>query len=242
MGRQMNNAMNTAPTDTVRIARSTPLALLLLWMAATAAAAAQPRLPLPPLAEGEPATPASAPGVELPTNVYAPPTPPAVAAPIPAMPAPISAVGEPSAELSGSGRSEALQRLVDTLQDRAHAAERSRTSVFWLALLAAPVGFAAGALFARYKNYQQLNVAIRALMERGVAVPPELLTPLESKGPAWSDRRKGILLFASGLGTMFLLAVGLGPEHGVWSLGLLPVFVGLAYLVLARLERKPNVQ
>jgi hypothetical protein len=107
-------------------------------------------------------------------------------------------------------------------------------------LFALPISFAGGVFFARYKHYQQLNQTLRALMEKGVAVPPELLTPRPTNVAVISDFRKGLLLVWSGIGAAFLLGV-IFHGSGTWSLGLIPIFTGLAYLVLAKLERPPKM-
>ena len=122
-------------------------------------------------------------------------------------------------------------------EDHARATQSNIPLLILVILFAIPLAFAGGVFFARYKNYQQLNETVRALIEKGVSIPPEMLTPNAPKGPAMSDFRKGLLLIWSGIGAAFLLGIVI---HGsrAWSLSLIPIFTGLAYLVLWRLERR----
>jgi hypothetical protein len=127
------------------------------------------------------------------------------------------------------------EQRANLAEEQARNAQRNIPLMVLLVFFAAPLSFAGGVFFARYKNYQQLNEALRSLMERGVAVPPELFTPRAPTVPGMSDFRKGLLLIWSGLGAMFLLAIILNGSRA-WSLGLIPMFTGLAYLVLWKLE------
>lgn len=92
--------------------------------------------------------------------------------------------------------------------------------------------FAVGAvLLAIYRVYRQRHDTLRLMVEKGVAIPPELLSPPRS--PA-SDLRKGLVLTMGGLGLgIFLFAVA--ELRGMWTLGLVPLLVGLGYLVTWRL-------
>lgn len=131
----------------------------------------------------------------------------------------------------------AAEQRIAIAEIRAQNAESNYPLLILLQFFTFPIAFAAGVLFARYKNYQRLNEIVRGLMERNVAIPPELVAPTEPTKPKMSDFRRGLLLLWSGIGLMFLLGVIM---HGsrAWGLGLIPVFTGLAYLVLWRLDRR----
>ena len=122
-------------------------------------------------------------------------------------------------------------------EEQARSAQRNIPLLVLLVFFVLPVAFAGGVFFARYRNYQQLNETLRSLMEKGVAIPPELLTPKTRMAPGISDFRKGLLLVWSGIGAMFLLGIILNGSRA-WSLGLIPIFTGLAYLVMWKLERR----
>jgi Domain of unknown function (DUF6249) len=122
-------------------------------------------------------------------------------------------------------------------EEMARGAQRTIPMLILLILFTLPVAFAGGVFFARYRNYQQLNETLCSLMEKGVAIPPELLTPRSPSIPRLSDFRKGLLLIWSGIGAVFLLGILLHGNNA-WSLGLIPVFTGLAYLVLWKIERR----
>jgi hypothetical protein len=73
------------------------------------------------------------------------------------------------------------------------------------------------------------------LLDRGAAIPPELLAD-----PAMTSRdgdlRRGLVLSLTGVGAIvFALTL---PRHAAWGLGLLPLFAGLGYLITWRLEKR----
>jgi hypothetical protein len=72
------------------------------------------------------------------------------------------------------------------------------------------------------------ETAIR-LAEKGQPVPPELF--MSSDQPA-SDLRRGVVLVGLGLGlALFMFQLDLP-----WSLGMIPLFMGVGYLVVWKLE------
>jgi len=87
---------------------------------------------------------------------------------------------------------------------------------------------------ARYRTLLQL-------VEKGVDLPLDVLA--ERRRPQ-DDRRRGIVLLSGGLGLMLcLLALPVRTEHGqsigeIWGVGLLPVMMGLGYLLNWWLETR----
>lgn len=73
------------------------------------------------------------------------------------------------------------------------------------------------------------------LLERGAAIPPELLSDT-SMTTRDSDLRRGLVLSFTGVGAI-IFALTL-PRHDAWGLGLLPLFAGLGYLVTWLLEKR----
>jgi hypothetical protein len=127
-----------------------------------------------------------------------------------------------------------LQDLENHWRDRLSGQERQMVMMTVLLLLVTPAAFAFGVAHARYRQQQEFQNKLRLLIERNIPIPAELLSPATGRPPV-SDLRKGVLLIATGIAMMFLLGILLHPDG--WSLGLIPIFIGLTYLVLRRLER-----
>ncbi|WP_158884174.1 DUF6249 domain-containing protein [Rhodanobacter sp. L36] len=99
----------------------------------------------------------------------------------------------------------------------------------------------------RYRR-QQTQARYRMLLQladKGVELPPQLL--LEPQ-VAYSERRRALVLIASGLGLMatFLALPGQldnGRSIGsLWGLGLLPLTIGLGYLASWWLNRRGDAR
>jgi hypothetical protein len=81
-----------------------------------------------------------------------------------------------------------------------------------------------------YFNGQELkqrHETIRAALEKGQVLPPDLLTP---RKPPRSDLASGIQLLFAGVGISLFLWI-FKPERGLWAVGLIVIFVGLGRLV-----------
>lgn len=106
--------------------------------------------------------------------------------------------------------------------------------VLFLCILGAVIGV----LFFRTRKDKELQITLRAMVEKGAEIPPELITPPAKKG---DDRRKGILLLTVGLGfslCMAMIAIGDPEALKGASVGLVPVLLGVGYLIVARLEKR----
>jgi hypothetical protein len=89
-------------------------------------------------------------------------------------------------------------------------------------------------LWAIFRAYRQRHETIRFMVEKGQPIPKELLG--NTRAP--NDLRRGILLAAFGVGVAIFLGVVSKPgDHGAWTLGLVPVLVGVGYIVSARLSK-----
>jgi Domain of unknown function (DUF6249) len=86
--------------------------------------------------------------------------------------------------------------------------------------------------YASYRRDQIRHQTIRAVLERGGEIPSELLRP---PAPPRTDLRRGILLIATGGGLMIVLRA-LVPEPRLWTAGLVPVLLGLGYLLVWKIE------
>jgi hypothetical protein len=82
----------------------------------------------------------------------------------------------------------------------------------------------------RHRRAQQLHDTVTRLAEKGLPVPPELLTP-----PVPKSRLRGALtLIGLGVGLIALfIAQG---DYSNWGVGAVPLAIGLAQLVAWKLE------
>ena len=93
------------------------------------------------------------------------------------------------------------------------------------------------------KKDRNRHDTIRVYLEKGLEVPPELLVDKDNP-KTWkptSDIRKGVIWFTVGLGislTVFIFAMS---SRGA-ALGLIPMFIGIAYFIAAKLDPKPSQQ
>jgi hypothetical protein len=100
----------------------------------------------------------------------------------------------------------------------------------WLAALAMPVGIVAIVLTFRYRRQKLTHETMRLMIEKGLPVPTELVNPPPPVKPPKSDLRRGLIWLAVGIGlTIFLLKTF--EDSGLWALGLIPAFIGVAYLL-----------
>jgi hypothetical protein len=104
-----------------------------------------------------------------------------------------------------------------------------------LGSLGAVVALVLGGFYASHRREQTRHQTIRAIVERGGEVPPDLLRP---PAPAQSDLRRGVLLIATGVGLMIVLRA-LVSEARLWTVGLVPVLLGLGHLLMWKLEPPP---
>ena len=96
-----------------------------------------------------------------------------------------------------------------------------------------------GVLLHRSRRDRQKHETLRIMVEKGADIPPALLDPPASR---ITDLRKGILLLAAGLGFgLFLLVLSAWEPEAIMGapVGLFPVILGLGYLLVWKLEKKP---
>jgi len=101
------------------------------------------------------------------------------------------------------------------------------TEYFVVVGMFAVVAFVVIAWFAwlEQRREREYLMTIRAFLERGQAVPPELI---RGPGTTRGERiRRGLLAVAIGGALTVIFGVNPGVE-GAWALGLLPIAVGLA--------------
>ena len=95
-----------------------------------------------------------------------------------------------------------------------------------------PVLLVALILWFKHRKLRMTHETIARLAEKGLPVPPELLTP--PAGRSSVALRGGLVLLALGIAlTTFFLEV-----RGPWSIGLIPGLMGLALVVAWAIERR----
>ena len=80
------------------------------------------------------------------------------------------------------------------------------------------------------KKTRSMHALINSLVEKGHDIPKELIFPAKKKSQLRNDFQKGIILVTLGLSiclVMFFVKV----EDNYWTIGLIPVFVGVGYMI-----------
>ena len=89
----------------------------------------------------------------------------------------------------------------------------------------------------KLKRNRQLHETLRLMIEKGQPIPPELLQSQDSPRRPRSDLRTGLVLIAVGIGVFFL------PLGNVSSrAGLIPLLMGVAFLIVWKIESNKNGQ
>lgn len=103
-----------------------------------------------------------------------------------------------------------------------------------LVVMTAPVLILLILLRHRYQQTQARYRTLLQLADKGVELPSQLLV---EPNVVYSERRRALVLIGGGLGlmAMFLALPGQLDNglsiHSLWGLGLLPLMIGLGYLV-----------
>lgn len=93
--------------------------------------------------------------------------------------------------------------------------------------------FSAHTLQARKQS--QLHQTLRLMIEKGSDIPPELFAPPNA---AHRDLRRGLVLVGVGLSLLILIGMLEGFADGSWAVGLVPAFIGAAYLIVWRYSQR----
>jgi hypothetical protein len=87
----------------------------------------------------------------------------------------------------------------------------------------------------RIRKQAQLHQTLRLMIEKGTDIPPELFAPPNA---AHSDLRRGLVLVGIGLSLLILIGMVEGFASGSWAVGLIPAFIGAAYLIVSRYSKR----
>lgn len=100
--------------------------------------------------------------------------------------------------------------------------------------------------WSRIRRNAHMHQTVRLMVERGQAVPPELIHGLmddtsgDKKAASWSSAahlRFALVSMAVGLGLMLFLSQLPDEQEPVWLVGCIPFFVGVALWLAWRVER-----
>ncbi len=94
-----------------------------------------------------------------------------------------------------------------------------------------------GAFFLGYRETKEKQETLRLAIEKGVAIPPELIAATRGDDSPDRDLRRGIRQIFIGIGLGVLLWF-VAPFRGVWAVGAMLVIFGLGHLVAARVGRR----
>lgn len=162
------------------------------------------------------------------------PTPPAPAAPPPAPPPPAELLDEDAPlinRLPPDVRQQLTARQIENILEREIRSKGNNPAVEIIvpaAFFLCVIGVVVAVLLAGLRRQKQLHETLRSMIEKGVDIPPAMLvTPKEPP----NDRRRGIVLLALGCGLSAFLFVVDKQGTGAWALGLVPLFLGLGYLL-----------
>lgn len=115
-----------------------------------------------------------------------------------------------------------------------------------LVALLIPIIAIVGNYMTRSRHDQLLHETVRQLSERGQPIPPELLNSdlceapkRSSLGRGRSPLSDGLVGIAIGLGLMVMFWA-MRPGDWLWAIGCIPLFVGIAKLLVWRFEAKQD--
>lgn len=96
-----------------------------------------------------------------------------------------------------------------------------------------PIAIVLIALTFAHKFQERKHETIVGLLEKGLPVPKELLSPTRREG---SPFMRAMTLVGVGVGVTAFLAAMFGTDHGLWASGLIPLAIGVAQLIALKLE------
>lgn len=107
-----------------------------------------------------------------------------------------------------------------------------------IAFFGTVVSLVALGLFAAHRKNLLLHGTIRAMIEKGQPIPPELLKPQEAARRPGNDLRKGLVLSAVGIALLLLFSTLHGLPAAIAALGFIPLCMGIAFIIAWKIESK----
>jgi hypothetical protein len=97
----------------------------------------------------------------------------------------------------------------------------------------------------RIKRNRYLHETIRLMTEKGLPIPPELISAVvgdsRQQPKTWSPAaqlRSGIINIAIGLGLMLLFQEMHPEENWLWAIGMIPFMIGVGFLLIWWIESR----
>lgn len=99
-----------------------------------------------------------------------------------------------------------------------------------------PIIIVIAILVHKARRTQRIHQTVVALAEKGLPIPPDIFIDRPPADSA-STLHKGVILIAVGLGlSVFFLSMT--ERHAPWGVGMIPLLIGVGYLIVWKLERK----
>jgi hypothetical protein len=96
-----------------------------------------------------------------------------------------------------------------------------------------PLAIVLVALNFAWKHQERKHKTVVDLLEKGLPVPRELLSPPRREGSALM---RALTLVGVGVGTSAFLGAMFQLDHGLWAAGLIPLAIGVAQLIALKIE------
>jgi Domain of unknown function (DUF6249) len=109
--------------------------------------------------------------------------------------------------------------------------------IVFLTIFGAPVLIVGLILYFSFSRQRALHRTVRMMVEKGQPVPEALLNPPPAQRQR-SDVRRGVVLTMIGVGVTVFLGAASEWEGGAWTLGLIPLLIGVGYLLVWKLDTK----
>jgi hypothetical protein len=129
----------------------------------------------------------------------------------------------------------AHQRMNGNLEGQLLVSTLVPLGVFAMIVLCVALGASA-----KLKRAKILHETLRAMIEKGQPIPPELLRPQQAARLPRSDLRTGLVMIAIGFGLSFLLLCLHDVPQGIAAVGAIPFLMGVAFLIVWKIETKNN--
>lgn len=123
-------------------------------------------------------------------------------------------------------------------EDNAYVSDIVPGVVAIVLLFGGPIVIVAIVSYNNRRKRQMVHQTIDGIIAQGREVPVELLDALDKGQNAKSRLARGTVSVGLGLGLGAMLLATAGPE--VASIGLIPLFIGLAHLLVWKLEKTPE--
>ncbi len=106
-----------------------------------------------------------------------------------------------------------------------------------MAVFGTPVLIVGVIMYFGFSRNRMMHKTVRMMVEKGQPVPAALLNPPVHERKR-SDIRRGVVLMMIGVGLVVFLGAVNDWEGGSWSIGIIPLLIGLGYLLVWKLEPK----